>query len=308
MTPPGHVPITNRDHPVRPERVALESVAPRTSRPSLPSYIPPRGRREVILESGGPDIVTSLGDPPLSDVAVASFGRKDVLEVVIGNDDRIRVSGQKMTSNPWRQICALRIRSKTGRQYVGTAWFIGPRLLATAGHCVYLQDDGGWAQKIEVMPSRFGDTKPFGTIDSDYFGSVNGWVEQRNSDFDYGVIFLPNGDIGTQVGNFEVRSLASSELKRAEAQISGYPADRDSARFQYFHMRPLIDATETRLVYDVDTYGGQSGSPVWQETEEEGVVAVGIHTTGGTTSNSATRVNDAVLDTLIGWAGDTDGD
>jgi V8-like Glu-specific endopeptidase len=257
----------------------------------------------MVLESGGPDVVTGQGAAPLPDVSVASFGRKDVLEVVFGNDDRVRVSAERMKSNPWRQVCALRILSQSDRWYVGTGWFVGPRLLATAGHCVYLQDDGGWAKKIEVTPARFGDTKPFGTVDSDYMGSVDGWVKKRSSDFDYGVIFLPDGNTGSQVGNFEVQSLQPAELKRADAQISGYPADRDSAKFQYFHMRPLIDVTETRLVYDIDTYGGQSGSPVWQETQEEGVIAVGIHTTGGTTSNSATRITDDVIDTLIKWAG-----
>jgi glutamyl endopeptidase len=54
-------------------------------------------------------------------------------------------------------------------------------------------------------------------------------------------------------------------------------------------------------VYDIDTFGGQSGSPIWQETQETGVVAVGIHTTGGVSSNSGTRISSDVMENLVNW-------
>lgn len=126
-------------------------------------------------------------------------------------------------------------------------------------------------------------------------------MEKRQRDFDYGVIFLEDAVAGTQVGNFAVQALGLTELKGTEAQISGYPADRDRAQFQYFHMRPMVDVTDTRLIYDIDTFGGQSGSPIWQETVENGLVVVGIHTTGGVSSNSGTRITGDVLDNLVQW-------
>jgi glutamyl endopeptidase len=115
------------------------------------------------------------------------------------------------------------------------------------------------------------------------------------------VIFLDDASVGAQVGNFAVQALGVSALKGSDAQISGYPADRDRAEFQYFHLRPMIDVTETRLVYDIDTFGGQSGSPIWQDTQELGIVAVGVHTTGGASSNSGTRITDDVLGNLARW-------
>jgi len=66
-------------------------------------------------------------------------------------------------------------------------------------------------------------------------------------------------------------------------------------------MRPMMAVTDAQLVYDIDTFGGQSGSPIWQQTTELGLIAVGIHTTGGVSSNSGTRINQDVLDNLATW-------
>src|SRR5258705_4853672 len=288
MAAPGHHQVNSDDH--QPESVVLEVTVPVTNRRSLRYYQPPKRRSITINES----FVEAAFESPtqaLPDVALASFGDTTLLEVVIGNDDRVKVAGSSMSANPWRQICALRIRSRSGQVYVGTGWFIGPKTLATAGHCVYLQNDGGWAQSIDVIPAKFGSEAPFGTIRSTRFSAVDGWTVQSLRDFDYGVIHLESDAAGLQTGNFEVRSFPDALLNSVDAKISGYPADRDQAQFQYFHERPIQNVNATRLTYDIDTFGGQSGSPIWQDTEENGVVAIGIHTTGGVSSNAGTRLS-----------------
>lgn len=296
MAKPGHRPVSNTDSSEL--AVFNEILGPGlTSVPSLPSYRSPQRSFGMELESARPE----SDQEQFPDVALASFGDATIFEVVIGQDDRVQVPVERMATNPFRQICALRIRSKSGKTYVGTAWFIGPRTLATAGHCVFLQNDGGWAESIRVIPAKFGASEPLGVLTSKQFGSVDGWVEQRSRDFDYGVIHLDDPVVGTRVGNFEVRVLDASTLKGTDAQVSGYPADRDAATFQYFHMRPLQDVTESRLIYDIDTFGGQSGSPIWQNTVELGTIAVGIHTSGAVTNNSGTRIGDDVLENFIHW-------
>jgi V8-like Glu-specific endopeptidase len=281
-----------------------------TSKVSLPYYrrrvretAPRRPLESYVTEAGGQALVVEV----LTDVAAASFGSsaaitdRMVFEIVLGTDDRVRVTKEHMAANPWRQICALRIVSQTDRTFVGTGWFIAPGVLATAGHCVFLQDEGGWAKSIRVIPAKHGAEEPFGSMTSAEFASVDGWVEKRQRDFDYGVIFLNDRSIGDQLGNFAVSVLDPADLRGTDAQISGYPADRDNAAFQYFHARPLVDVTDTRLIYDIDTFGGQSGSPIWQETGETGLVAVGIHTTGNVSSNSGTRISGDVMDNLVNW-------
>jgi glutamyl endopeptidase len=252
----------------------------------------------VILEASADDASSS---EVVRDAADASFGDTTILEVIIGNDDRVRLPAGLNRTNPWRQICALRIRAATGKLFVGTGWFIGPQVLATAGHCVFLQKEGGWPDSIEVIPARSGAEEPFGRLTSRRFASVDGWVESKGRDFDYGVIFLDDPDVGTRVGNFQVEAELDSQLNGATGRISGYPADLDRAQFQFFHERVLREITATRLLYDIDTFGGQSGSPVWRQIEGSPATAIGIHTTGDATGNSGTRISEPVLDNLILW-------
>jgi glutamyl endopeptidase len=301
MAAPGHNPVNNFNG----QNESFVSPQPKvqvTNRKTLPYYNPPQARQPTTMnESFVEGFAGADANEVLPDVALASFGSASMLEIVLGNDDRVRVNGDSIATNPWRQICSLRIRSQSGRTYVGTAWFIGTKTLATAGHCVFLQDDGGWPRSIEVIPARFGPDGPFGSLNATRFSSVDGWTVQRLRDFDYGVIHLDSGEVGEQLGNFEVASFPDGILNAVTAKISGYPADRDQAQFQYFHERPIQSVTPTRLAYDIDTFGGQSGSPIWQDTVENGLVAIGIHTTGAISGNSGTRINDHVITNLISW-------
>src|SRR5262245_2455390 len=164
MPTAGHRPVTSLDPQPEAAPILEAGAPPVTNRGSLPYYRGPRRPARQINEAaffpgaGGP--AEPVGALP--DVAVASFGDTPLLEAVIGNDDRVKVAREFLSSNPWRQICALRIRSQSNQLYVGTAWFIGPKTLATAGHCVFLQDDGGWAASIDVIPGKFGGSAPFG--------------------------------------------------------------------------------------------------------------------------------------------------
>jgi glutamyl endopeptidase len=304
MSPKGHRPIRNTDPPPT-ESGALainegSLIAPAES-VVLPYYRRPRGQtrmaEEVILESEADDEASG----PVRDAAEASFGETTLLEAVIGNDDRVRLADALTQTNPWRQICSLRIRATTGKSYVGTGWFIGRQVLATAGHCVYLQKEGGWPESIDVSPGRSGNAEPYGRVTARRFATVDGWIGDGARDFDYGVIFLDDPAVGTNVGNFEVEAALDGEVAGVTARVSGYPADKDRAEYQYYHERVLQSVTPTRLFYDIDTFGGQSGSPIWLQAEASPAIAIGIHTTGGLTSNSGTRISEPVLDNLIAW-------
>ena len=273
MPPRGHRPIESTTAPRSPAR---GSRGPRDRDPAggtgrLPYYRSPRARLaerdEVALDALAPE---SPLDSPVRDAAEGSFGETMVLEAVIGNDDRVRVADALTRSTPWRQICALRIRAATGKDYVGTAWFIGPRILASAGHCVFLRNEGGWASSIDVIPGKFGPNEPYGRATATRFGSVDGWIDTGGRDFDYGVILLDDTTLGSRVGNFAVEAAPDGELIGVTSRISGYPADLDRAAFQYYHERPVLSATPTRLNYDIDTFGGQSGSPIWRQIQGTG--------------------------------------
>ena len=232
------------------------------------------------------------------DASAGSMIIEKQLEVVIGDDDREQVL--HVQDSPWRKIAALRIHAANGQLYVGTGWFIGPRVLATAGHCVYMHEAGGWPRQIEVIPALDGDNRPYGEYMATKFESNNGWINDRNSDYDYGVIILEKA-AHPEIGWFSFASAPDNYLNTNIANISGYPADRDRATRQYYHARKITRSSSRRIYYDIDTYGGDSGAAVWMNLGENNRVAVGIHTNGSSTSNFGTRITEEVFKNLQNW-------
>ncbi|HEX2256388.1 MAG TPA: trypsin-like peptidase domain-containing protein [Afifellaceae bacterium] len=229
------------------------------------------------------------------------------LETVIGIDDRQRVLETEL--HPWRMICGLELFGPTGAA-IGTGWFVGPRTLLTAGHCVHDQSFfGGWADRIVVSPGRNDFDFPFGQAEATRFSALDRWVDTADPNFDIGCIHLDE-DLGSSTGWFAFGTLTPEELDSHLVNISGYPGDRGSGRQQYFHANRILHVGDRRVFYDVDTFGGQSGSPVWIH-EEEGAapLAVAIHAygTGGTpfdlgiTANSAPRFIPEVFDIITEW-------
>jgi glutamyl endopeptidase len=236
--------------------------------------------------------------------------RRSILESILGAVDR-RQQILETDLSPWRMICALEIKSKTGSAYIGTGWFVGPRTVVTAGHCVFDPVElGGWATKITVTPGRNGAGASKAEA-SAAFSTTDLWQKDQNPDFDYGVIHL-NSDLGTETGSFGIAVLPDAELQNRLVNVSGYPVDPGNGQFQYFHSSRVRATTERRLLYDVDTVGGQSGSPVWAYLDgstDPVVVAIHAYGIGGVpaglfvAANSGPRIIPEVLDVIRGWAG-----
>lgn len=233
----------------------------------------------------------------LSDIGVASFG---VQEVVIGTDDRVRIS--PANSYPWRVHASLLITAADGSRWLGTAWFVGPHTLMTAGHCVFIKNSGvagrdGWVRSIAVSPGRDAGSQPYGTVNSSNLRTVQGWANNANPDYDYGAIILPN-DLGSTTGWLGAANLSDATLLASTANISGYPGDKPSGT-QWYHARRVTAVNPRKVYYDVDTAGGQSGSAVYV-IRSGGRYAVAVHAYGGA-SNSGTRINAPVLNNIVAW-------
>jgi glutamyl endopeptidase len=229
-------------------------------------------------------------------------------ETVIGLDSRVRVLETEIT--PWRMIIALVMSAPSGGAAFGTGWLAGPRTIVTAGHCVHdMRFFGGWADSIEVSAGRNGRTFPFGTIRATRFSSVDKWINSTDPDFDIGCIHLDE-PLGDRVGWFAIASLPPTDLVTYMVNISGYPGDRGDGTEQYHSANRILNVGERRIFYDVDTFGGQSGAPVWiHETDGAPPLVVGIHAygTGGTpfdlgiTANSAPRIVPEVFNQIAAW-------
>jgi len=287
-TPPSPAPEAFRT--TRPKIVSQQEAVPGYK--SLQRTRPARRPRIIVGESAE--------TPRPVSAAAASFGTREHLEVVIDQDDRTAVPDP--TEFPWRHICSLHIESQGGRHYVGTGWFIGPSTLMTAGHCVYLHDDGGWPKSVVVTPALNGTVQPYGQAIATRFHSTEGWTQRRDTNCDYGALQLndPDAHFGDLPGWFAFGALDDANLKTNLANIAGYPADLDRASRLYFHSRLVTSVSASKLFYDIDTYGGQSGSPIFFTIGDERV-AVGVHTTGSSTSNSGTRITDEVAQNMRLW-------
>jgi glutamyl endopeptidase len=273
---------------------------------------------EVSMTAGSAGSAPSKPAKATADLLV--FGKTDKrlkpkgvrvgFETVIGEDDRVRIDDTN--SLPWRMIAALRLipRPPLTTTYIGTGWFIGPRTLLTAGHCVHSPTDfDGWIGSIEVSPGRNGDSFPGGTVRATRFSALQQWINSADADYDIGCIQLSES-LGDTVGYFKIASLSDSDLTNALVNVSGYPGDLDDGRSQYFHANRVLRTSAHRVYYDVDTYGGQSGSPVWVQsspTAEPQAIAVHAYGTGGTapslgiTANSGPRLSADIVATVKEW-------
>lgn len=246
-------------------------------------------------------------EEPLADIGEASFGIPSLLEALIGDDERVQ--RRDTDAYPWRAIASLRITAADNSSWIGTAWFVSPRLLITAGHCVYIKNSGvpgrdGWVKKIAVMPGRNGAALPYGLVTSTEFRSSKGWIENGDQTYDYGAIILPV-PLGETTGVFGLGVYPDAELLATEVSISGYPGDKAEGT-QWSDQRQIAQVSARKVFYAADTAGGQSGAPVFRIINGQHI-GVAVHAYGGTTTNSGTRINPDVHRTMIGWMNDLSG-
>jgi V8-like Glu-specific endopeptidase len=235
----------------------------------------------------------SYGTP----VSAALLRRDDnvarlVAETVFADDDRQQI--QNTQDFPWVCLCWLVITGESGNQFIGTGWLAGPRTVITAGHCVYLHNEGGWAQQIQVYPARNGNQQ-FGEFTSSNLHSTVGWTEQKSEADDYGAIVLADGQ--TDWMGYEAAD--DDTLQGLLVNVTGYPGDKENGTL-WGSTRRLVGATDRQLTYDISTFGGQSGSPVFYKDGENRWV-IGIHNYGGASANTATRITSQVFDDIEAW-------
>jgi len=234
------------------------------------------------------------------DAATRAKMRQEAMKVIVHPTDQRQQVGN-LTDYPWRCIASLRITANDGSSWIGTGWLVNRRVLLTAGHCVYMADQGGWVKQIEVIPGRNADNFPYGSCIATAFRSVQGWTTDRNRDYDYGAILLPdNCAYGDQLGWFGYQVRDDDNLKTLTINISGYPGDKPDGT-QWYESGAVKNVANFEFEYDIDTTGGQSGSPVWISQDDGSRYGVGVHTNGAANGNSATRITQEVCDNVAGW-------
>ncbi len=225
-------------------------------------------------------------------------------ESVIGVDSRVRITGT--TAYPYRAVVHI---TRNGSGWC-TGWMINANTVATAGHCVAPGGTGAfYTGTFRVFPGRNGASIPFGSCTARRLYSVNGWVTSGSELYDYGALKL-NCTVGNSTGWFGFW-WQSASLTGLSATTSGYPGDKPFGTM--WRSTDRIRVTQDRqLFYQMDTIGGQSGSPVYQNRPAGssfcvGQCAMAIHAYGlhggapHSTNNHGTRITQPVFNNLISW-------
>ena len=237
----------------------------------------------------------------LPDIGEASFGSPAGIETVHGVDNRTQITNTSVF--PWRAIASLLITAADNSTWIGTAWFVGPHTLLTAGHCVFIKNSGvagrdGWVKRIQVMPGRNGVNLPYGSVTSTSFRSVSGWFNSGDQNYDYGAIILGT-ELGNTVGWFGYQVLGDADLTASVANIAGYPGDKPAGTM-WFQSNKVASVGPRKVYYDIDTAGGQSGAPVWRLVGGNRY-GLAVHAYGGATTNSGTRITSPVASNIAAW-------
>jgi len=134
----------------------------------------------------------------------------------------------------------------------------------------------------------------------------SGWTSGEDELFDYGAIKLDT-PLGNTVGWLGYGAKLDENVVKRNVRIFGYPSDKPQGTM-WGTRRDIKGVEDQKLYYKIDTFGGQSGSPVYGKLSNScQPCAFGIHAygVGGVTypgSNSATRVTDTVVANLLFWA------
>jgi glutamyl endopeptidase len=230
-----------------------------------------------------------------SNAGVQSLADSVVPNTVIGPDNRQKITNT--TTYPWRTITKLYMTYNNGRTYVCSGTIIAAKYVLTAGHCVYSRADGGWAKRVEVIPGLRGTYKPYGSAFATKLRSYTNWTSSQNSNYDIALITLDR-PIGNTTGWLGYASYPS--VNRRVGNIGGYPADKDSGLYLYYHYGRITSSTPYRLFYQIDTSGGQSGSGIYAKTGNKRYV-FGVHTTGSSSKNGGTRIDSKKFNDIKSW-------
>ena len=220
---------------------------------------------------------------------------------VLGADGRVRI--RNTTAYPWRTIAKLIMIFPDGKKSNCSGAIIDNFHVLTAAHCIYSRAHGGYAN-IKVYLGQDGNYTPFYYANSSLIRSYTQWTINRDPNHDWALITLDR-NIGLFTGwmGLKVASRTSS-IYKGGLNVSGYPNDQLKGTLWNDYDKGH-SATEYRHFYFMDTYGGQSGSPVWGEIGGKRYI-LSIHGYGDSAAtpgvtNGGTRINTEKYNKIQQW-------
>lgn len=201
---------------------------------------------------------------------------------IIGEDSRVRVADTTLA--PYNSTVFIAADGASGSGAV-----IGKNTVLTAAHVVKNIRTNPNKDSIYVIPGRDGSKLPYGKFKIESVYIPQSYIDNPSVDRDIAVLTiksLDNKGIGDVVPTLPLK-LTNSVTIGQTLKTSGYPGDKAWGTM-WTTQGSILKETKTRVYYDIDTIGGQSGSPVYNSANE----IIAVHTTGAGSSNFGTKVND----------------
>lgn len=218
---------------------------------------------------------------------------------IIGSDGRQKVSN--INVSPYRQILyieAIWISDIGGNLVVlrGSGSSVqaanGAGRVLTAGHVIYETE---WnSNNNGINGAADGIVAYRGMQDGEYEAASPAssakipteYIDTGSTRYDLAAIDLQN-DFSANIGTLNMSSAANMNVT-----VGGYPADKPSASQYFMRGNATLDSNAPIYRYTIDTYGGQSGSPIVNNSNNN---VVGVHATGSSTRNSGVALNSAYI-------------
>lgn len=136
-----------------------------------------------------------------------------------------------------------------------------------------------------------------------YLATNVGWLNEASTNYDWGAIKL-NCSIGDTVGWYGHWWDDGVLPNGLPATVSGYGGDKNGE--QWWANSTITGGSVFSAFHEVDTKGGNSGSPLWNNGEGSGGLctgpcANGIHAGYSATQNYASRITAEVGSALVQW-------
>lgn len=199
---------------------------------------------------------------------------------IIGKDDRVRIFDT--TQAPYNSMAFIAADGNAGSGAV-----ISKNTVLTAAHVVKNIRENPNKSSIYVIPGRDGSNYPYGSFKIKSVHIPQSYINKPNAANDIAVLTiepLNNKSIGEVVPILHFRT-SETVTDGTTIQTTGFPGDKPWGTM-WTTKGTLLRQTSTLIYYDLDTKGGQSGSPVYDLNNR----IIGVHTIGGNKKNFGVKI------------------
>ncbi|WP_071870049.1 fibronectin type III domain-containing protein, partial [Enterococcus quebecensis] len=205
--------------------------------------------------------------------------KKSESRAVIGTDERVKVPDT--TKAPYSSSAYLSMYTTSG-----TGTVIGKNKVLTAGHVVEGIKTNWQMSQARVVPAKDGNYSPFGSFQVESIDIHKGWSVNNNRDNDIAVVTLKPNKNGQNIGDvvpvIPVKNVPHIPLG-TKGNMPGYGGDKFGEMWE--GRGSIIEQSALRVYYNIDTIGGNSGGPVYNNLNE----LIAVHTSWYGTNSHPTK-------------------